>query len=147
MRDQWFDEQVELHPNTEVTAVCKTAEGYEVVTKSGDRFKTPVPPLLANGFHGSHGALSKWFEMREDGFPVLSENDESTTVPGLFLCGPAVRHDNHIFCFIYKFRQRFPVVAKAIATSLGLPAEGLEEYRKWGMYLDDLSVCGESCVC
>ena len=70
-----------------------------------------------------------------------------TIMPGLFLCGPAVRHDNHVFCFIFKYRQRFAVVAKAIATSLGLPAEGLEMYRSWGMYLDDLSCCGEECVC
>ena len=58
-----------------------------------------------------------------------------------------MRHDKHVFCFIYKYRQRFAVVAKAIATSLGLPAEGLEVYRTWGMYLDDLSVCGEDCAC
>ena len=37
-------------------------------------------------------------------------------------------------------------VAKAIANSLGLPAEELENYRKWGMYLDDLSCCGEECA-
>ena len=34
---------------------------------------------------------------------LLNENDESTNVPGLYLCGPAVRHDGHIFCFIFKF--------------------------------------------
>ena len=85
------------------------------------------------------------FEMRDDGFPLLSENDESTTMSGMFLCGPAVRHGNLVFCFIFKYRQRFAVVAKAIATSLGLPAENLEGYRQWGMYLDDLSCCGEEC--
>jgi hypothetical protein len=52
-----------------------------------------------------------------------------------------------MFCFIYKYRQRFAVVAKSIATSLGLPADGLEMYRQWGMYLDDLSCCGQECVC
>ena len=80
-------------------------------------------------------------------FQLLSENDESTLVPGLFLCGPAVRQEGQIFCFIYKYRQRFAVVAKAIATVLGLPAEYLETYRMWGMYLDDLSCCGEECAC
>jgi thioredoxin reductase len=87
------------------------------------------------------------FESREDGFPLLSEHDESTVVPGIFLCGASVRHDNHVFCFIYKYRQRFAVVAKAIATSMDLEAEGLEMYRMWGMYLDDLSCCGQECVC
>ena len=28
-----------------------------------------------------------------------------------------------------------------------IPAEELENYRQWGMYLDDLSCCGEECVC
>ncbi|MEM6315574.1 MAG: NAD(P)-binding domain-containing protein, partial [Planctomycetota bacterium] len=108
---------------------------------------TKTPPLFAGGFEGSLKLVADLFEQREDGFPLLSENDESTRTPGLFLSGPAVRHENHVFCFIYKFRQRFAVVAKAIATNLGLPAEALEQYRNWGMYLDDLSCCGEECVC
>lgn len=91
--------------------------------------------------------IAELFEQREDGSLLLSEDDESTITPGMFLSGPAVRHNDHIFCFIFKFRQRFAVVAKAIATSLGLPAEDLEEYRKWGMYLDDLSCCGQQCAC
>ncbi|MEM6362776.1 MAG: monooxygenase, partial [Planctomycetota bacterium] len=103
-------------------------------------------PLLAGGFEGSHHLVSDLFERREDGFLLLNECDESTLTQGLFLCGPAVRHDNHVFCFIYKYRQRFAVVAKAIASSLGLPAEQLESYRRWGMYLDDLSCCGEECA-
>ena len=92
--------------------------------------------------------VSDLFEQREDGYPLLNEDDESTITPGLFYVAPAVRHDNHVFCFIYKYRQRFAVVAKAIATFLGLPCEYLETYRKLGcMYLDDLSRCGEECVC
>ena len=91
--------------------------------------------------------MSDLFESREDGFPLLNDQDESTIVPGIFLCGAAVRHENLIFCFIYKYRQRFAVVAKAIAVSLGLPAEDLEMYRMWGMYLDDLSCCGQECEC
>lgn len=85
-----------------------------------------MPPLLASGFEGGHARVAHLFERRDDGFPLLSEQDESTIVPGVFLCGPAVRHDKHVFCFIYKDRQRFAVVAKAIATSLGLPADQLE---------------------
>ncbi len=147
MRDERFAAQVELFADTEIVSVSQTSTGYEATTLSGRRFHSSAPPLFAGGFKGSHKHVADLFEQREDGFPVLSEHDESTTVPGLFLCGPAVRHDNHVFCFIYKYRQRFAVVAKAIATSLGLPAEGLEEYRKWGMYLDDLSCCGGECIC
>ncbi len=145
MRDEWFEENVELFPETPVTSVSRTDDGYVVNVKDGREFRSKVPPLFAGGFEGSHQLVADLFEQRDDGFPVLSEHDESTIVPGMFLCGPAVRHENLVFCFIYKYRQRFAVVAKAIATSLGLPGEELERYRQWGMYLDDLSCCGEEC--
>lgn len=147
MREDWFEEYVELVPNTQITSVTISDAIYEVTAADGRRFRTRTQPLLAGGFEGSHKLVAHLFETRDDGFPLLSENDESTIVPGLFLCGPAVRQGNIIFCFIYKYRQRFAVVAKAIATSLGLPARGLEVYRKWGMYLDDLSICGQECLC
>ncbi len=146
MREEWFEQHVELFPHTPIASVKKFDDVYEVKALDGRWFHTPTQPLLAGGFEGSHRLVADLFEAREDGFPLLSEKDESTVVPGLFLCGPAVRHDNHVFCFIFKYRQRFAVVAKAIATSLGLPAEELETYRKWGMYLDDLSCCGEECA-
>ncbi len=147
MREDLFEEHVELFPQTPITSVTRVDDRHEVTAQDGRRFHTSVPPLLAGGFEGSHKLVAELFERREDGYPLLSEHDESTIVPGMFLCGPAVRHDHHVFCFIFKYRQRFAVVAKAIATSLGLPAEGLEMYRSWGMYLDDLSCCGEECVC
>ena len=147
MREDWFLEQVELYPHTPITSVIREQNGFVVTAEDGTQFETEVPPLYAGGFEGSHLLIDNLFELRKDGFPLLTEHDESTLVPGLFLCGPSVRHENHIFCFIYKYRQRFAVVAKAIATSLGLPAEGLERYRNWGMYLEDLSCCGEECVC
>jgi len=147
MREHSFTSHVKLHPNTPIRSVIRSEEGFEVVTVDDDRLRTPVPPILAGGFLGSHGLVMDLFHEREDGFPLLNEDDESTRVPGMFLCGPSVRHGDHIFCFIFKFRMRFAVVAKAIATSLGLPAKRLEEYRQWGMYLDDLSCCGEECIC
>ncbi len=147
MRENRFVEQVELFPNTPIESVARVDAMYEVTARDGHRFQTRVPPLWAGGFEGSHKLVAELFERRDDGSLLLSEHDESTIVPGVFLCGPAVRHNNHVFCFIFKYRQRFAVVAKAIATSLGLPAEELEEYRKWGMYLDDLSCCGVQCVC
>lgn len=145
MRDRGFREHVELHPMTTITGVQPSDQGFQIETESGLTFMTEEQPLLASGFDGSHKLIPDLFEKREDGFPLLNENDESTLVPGLFLCGPSVRHKHHVFCFIYKYRQRFAVVAKAIATSLQLPAEELDKYRDWGMYLDDLSCCGEEC--
>ena len=146
MREEPFEKNVEMLPNSPVTAVTRAGSMFEVEVEDGRRFESPQPPIFAGGFEGSHKLVANLFAHRDDGFPLLSEHDESTVASGLFLCGPAVRHDNHVFCFIYKYRQRFAVVAKAIATSLGLPAEELEQYRQWGMYLDDLSCCGEECA-
>lgn len=77
----------------------------------------------------------------------LTEQDESIKTPGLFLVGPEVRHGRVIFCFIYKFRQRFAVVAQAIGERLGLETEALEMYRRPYMFLDDLSCCNVECAC
>ncbi len=147
IREKRFFEQVELYPYMPVESVTRANAVYEVTARGGHRFKTYAQPLFAGGFEGSQHLVEDLFEKREDGSLILSEHDESTIVPGVFLCGPAVRHENHVFCFIFKYRQRFAIVAKAIANSLGLPAEALEAYRNWGMYLDDLSNCGDECVC
>ncbi|MEM8707975.1 MAG: NAD(P)/FAD-dependent oxidoreductase [Actinomycetota bacterium] len=147
MNDPDFVELVDLQPHTRIAAVRQTDDGYTVGSMEGVQFDTAEPPLFAGGFEGSHQMVAHLFDTREDGFPLLSDEDESTITPGLYLCGPAVRHGNQSFCFIYKYRQRFAVVAKAIATSLGLGAEDLEVYRDWGMFLADLSCCGLECAC
>lgn len=148
LRRKEVSDQVSLFSELDVFEVQKDADDYRVLCTNGETFTSQAPPILATGFRGSVGLIADLFESREeDGFPLLSEDDESTITAGLFLAGPMVRHDQHVFCFIYKYRQRFAVVAKAIADRLGLPAEQLEMYRQWGMYLDDLSCCGEECVC
>ena len=147
MRNPNFEENTELYPETVVNSVTLTDGIYEVNTEDGQTFQSKVQPLLAAGFDGSHKFVSHLFEQREDGFPSISEDDESTTTPGMYLCGPSVRHDGHVFCFIYKYRQRFAIVANAIASSLEIDTEEfVAAYRSWGMYLDDLSCCGQECL-
>ena len=72
---------------------------------------------------------------------MLNEFDESTITPGLFLTGPSVRHKDLSFCFVYKFRQRFGVVAANIADGLGYPTkEAVMRCREMNMFLDDLNM-------
>ena len=116
---------------------------------------TPQAPLLCAGFEGSValGAVKELFEWSEDGgsgcasgSPLLTEHDESTATPGLFLAGPAVRHGELSFCFVYKFRQRFGIVADVIARGLGYDtAESVEACRKMNMFLDDFNCCKGAC--
>ena len=147
MRNEKFDNNVELFGETLVEAIVHEEGVYGLTTQDGQTFRSNTQPILANGFDGSHKFVAHLFEQREDGFPSLSEQDESTIVPGMYLCGPSVRHDGHIFCFIFKYRQRFAIVAEAIASSLGYETEEfVSTYREWGMYLDDLSCCGVECM-
>lgn len=143
MGESHFADRVELIAHTAVERVERTEDAFEVTTHDGTRIRTAAPPVLATGFATGNPRLAHLFEQRDDGFPLLTGQDESTLVPGVFLCGPSVRHGDYAFCFIHRFRKRFAVVAKTIATSLGLPAEGLETYRFWGMFLDDLSRIGQ----
>ncbi|MFN4260320.1 MAG: NAD(P)/FAD-dependent oxidoreductase [Gemmataceae bacterium] len=140
-------QRIELIGPAKVVRVQKTWRGYVVQGAEGEKWKTATPPILATGFRGGARRIAKLFEWKR-GHVALTEQDEATVTPGLFLVGPQVRHDKVIFCFIYKFRQRFAIVARAIAERLGLDCDGIvETYRKAGMFLDDLSCCTEECVC
>ncbi|QDU30251.1 putative oxidoreductase CzcO [Anatilimnocola aggregata] len=147
LRQSQKTSSIELIDNYQVARVDRGAWQYRVKSTEGKILKSGSVPILATGFEGSVRLVRDRFEFREDGFPILTAEDESTVSPGLFLAGPLVRHDQHVFCFIYKFRQRFAVVAKAIGQRLALDTAALENYRRWGMFLDDLSCCGQECVC
>jgi thioredoxin reductase len=139
-------ERLELVGKTRVKSV-KGENGRYIVTSKGIAWVAVNPPILATGFSGSLKLLESLFTWKKNGYVDLTERDESTITPGLFVAGPMVRHEDAIFCFIYKFRQRFAVVANAIAQQLGIDTEPLEVYRKKQMFLDDLSCCEEECAC
>lgn len=138
-----------IHYQSRVCEVRRTGGGFEVDAGAGGVFTSGEPPILAVGFDAGTGPVREFFEYREDGEIRLSEDDESTLAPGLFLAGPLVRHDHHIFCYIYKFRQRFSIIAETIAERLGVPVseELLELYERNQMRLVDLSCCGRECAC
>lgn len=126
----------------------RTNGSVQILAADGRSWTSAAAPVLATGFAGSTQLISDWFDWTESGRPILTEQDESTRLPGLFLVGREVQHRQHIFCFIYKFRQRFAVVARAIAGRLGMETDALEAYRANRMYLDDLSCCdAANCFC
>lgn len=140
--------RVKLTGGVWVSRVDKTNTGYVVTDTTGQTWTTRQQPILATGFVGSARLIADLFEWHDYGQPRLTEVDESTTAPGLFLVGPQVRQDKVIFCFIYKFRQRLAIIANAIGVRLGLDTTRfVAAYRAASMYLDDLSCCGEECAC
>ena len=150
-RLEWADStgSVTLLDSVDITSVREDDDSWVVQASDGREWTSETRPILATGFKGSLDYLGGMIEYDEDGDPVVTEEaDESTLVPGLFLSGPIVQHRGVNFCFIYKFRQRFAVVADTIAQRLGMDTtEAVEARRAAGMYLDDLSCCVESCAC
>lgn len=140
----------EIYEDADVCQVTRTASpesAYKVHTTHGQVFTTNQQPLLATGFQCGGGArqLSGFFEWNDDGYPELTDEDSSTLFPGLYLVGPHVRHASNIYCFIYKFRQRFPVVAQSIHRHLGLPSEGLQNW--WELPSEPACCINDNCAC
>ncbi len=130
-----------------IDRVERQAGAYVLHGLEGERWESPTAPILATGFTGSLGLIHDLFEWHSERYyALLSEQDESTKTPGLFLVGPSVRHGAILLCFIYKFRQRFAVVANAIGERMGLDSAPLERYRPQ-MFLDDLTCCDDTCAC
>jgi putative flavoprotein involved in K+ transport len=140
--------QLTLEADVDIAAIAPTGRsGFEVRATDGRRWLADGPPLLAIGFEGSLTLIRDRFKFDEHGrVQVTEEADESTVTPGLFLAGPALAHRDAIFCFIYKFRQRSGIVARAIGQRLGVDTEPLEALREHGFLLDDLSCC-DDCAC
>jgi thioredoxin reductase len=139
------------------------AEKVQRVDEQGGQFiirtqtldiPTDSSPVLATGFQGSLTLIRDLLDWdAAEGFPVLTQAaDESTRTPGLFICGPMVRHRTAngvaILCFIYKFRMRFALIAAAIASRMQLDTSPLSEYDDANMVLRDLAACcGSGCSC
>ncbi|MCG8600250.1 MAG: hypothetical protein MI807_08935, partial [Verrucomicrobiales bacterium] len=73
--------------------------------------------------------------------------DESPALPNLYYSGPLLQHRQSLFCYIYKFRARFGVIARTIADRLGVEwEEPLQQWQERGFLIEDLSCC-EDCTC
>ena len=118
-----------------------------VFAADGRSWSSEAAPILATGYAGSTQLIAACFEFDEAGCPCVTDKDESTRLSGLFLVGPELAHRGQQFCFIYKFRQRFAVVAQAIAERLGLDTSALAIYRDHNMFLDDLRCCDAADCC
>lgn len=140
-------DKIVIYDDVEIDEVVKTHNGYSVFSNE-DIFTTTQPPILCTGYLGGEYQIKDFFEFAQNGKPILNDFDESTLTKNLYLVGPHVQHQNVIFCFIYKFRQRFGIIANRIAEYYGLDNEKtIEKYRKNVMYLDDLSCCEHNCIC
>ncbi|MEM9017827.1 MAG: NAD(P)/FAD-dependent oxidoreductase [Verrucomicrobiota bacterium] len=138
---------VRFYKNADIVEVKRKGEDYILVDSEGEPFEVSSPPILCTGFHGGLGPVASHF-MDKDGRVFFTEEaDESPSLPNLFYSGPLLQHRQSIFCFIYKFRARFGIIAKTIADRLGHEwEEPLRQWRERGFMIDDLSCC-QDCTC
>jgi cation diffusion facilitator CzcD-associated flavoprotein CzcO len=124
------------------------AGGFRIHAGDGRYWDEKAAPILGTGFLKGGGArqIAELWDWDEDGRVVLSDADESTITPGLFLAGPQVRQERRIYCFIYKFRQRYALIARRIGLSLDRDTTALETGAgAWGPFGN--SECCEGCEC
>ncbi|MEM1150395.1 MAG: NAD(P)/FAD-dependent oxidoreductase [Pseudomonadota bacterium] len=120
--------------------------GERQVKTQNQVFDLEHPAIDATGFDISQGLAGDLFDCTQ-GYPRLTDRDESTLHKNVYLVGPNVQHDRAIFCFIYKYRQRFAVVVSEILSRWGQQSPVIAEYAERGFLLDDLSCCEGECVC
>lgn len=143
-------DHISYHKETRVKKVEFDNGKYIVTTTDNAIFTSSNKPINCTGFNSSLILVKDLFEFN-DKYPLLKEFDESTRIKNLFLAGPQVKHGNALFCFVFKYRQRFALVAEEISRRIGI-APGIvekvvEEYRSKNFYLKDLSSTGDEIVC
>ncbi|MEM6629115.1 MAG: NAD(P)/FAD-dependent oxidoreductase [Bacteroidota bacterium] len=143
-------DDIDYHMETRVERVEFMNAKFLITTDDGRTFTSDDEPINCTGFDTSLILVEELFEFKED-YPLLNDFDESKKTENLFLVGPQVKHGTALFCFIYKYRQRFAIVAEEIAKRNGIPHDKLDkvlkDYKNNNFYLKDLSCCDDECVC
>ncbi len=149
LREMEASDALDIVYDADVVEVAIDAKGgFRIHAADGRHWDARVPPVLGTGFlkGGGAGQIADLWEWNDEGHICLSHIDESTRIPGLFLVGPQVRHDQGIYCFIYKFRQRFAAIAREIAQRLALdPIPAKQAAGAWGPFGN--AECSNGCGC
>ncbi|MGT2933344.1 NAD(P)/FAD-dependent oxidoreductase [Streptococcus catagoni] len=143
--------KVHIHEKKKVKKIEKVKDAYQLSFEDGSYAKTKHKPILATGFLNSSRLISgsPLFDYDANGLPQVTPDDESTLMENCFLIGPSLRQEDTIFCYIYKFRQRFVPIICHIAEreKIALDQDEIDFYKANQMFLEDLSCCQVNCDC
>lgn len=149
LRTPEISSKIEFIKNTHIHRIEQNKGWWTLRDQDEIPHTTLTRPILANGFTGGLSQISHLFEKDRHGHCIFTEEaDESTLTGNLFYSGPELVHRSALFCFIYKFRARFGVIAHEIATRSGKANvdEKLLPYLKAGFMNTDLDCCTD-CQC
>lgn len=131
--------------------IHRDLDTYILTWKKGEKYTFLNRPILATGFSPRYKLLREYMSFKEDNtIPELNDIDELKKTSNIFVVGAQVRQWGLIFCFIYKYRLRFWVVALEIAKRLKKDIDYYTFQDKWErqwFYLDNLESCGDECKC
>jgi thioredoxin reductase len=143
-------DQISYHKEIRVEKVEFENGKYIVTTTGKHTFESSNKPINCTGFDSSLSLVKELFQFKGK-YPLLNDSDESTIIDNLFLVGPQVKHGDALFCFVFKYRQRFAIVAEEITKRIGMDSENIrkviQEYKSKNFYLKDLSATGDEIIC
>ncbi len=142
--------KIKLTENAKLMEISPQGAGYRLTFENGTILHSQTRPILCTGFVSeARNIAPAFFDFSTKEVPLLTNSDESDRGTNLFMIGPSVRQQKVIFCYIYKFRQRFAPIITEIAKREGqtIKQEKLKDYVESNMYLEDLSCCDVSCEC
>ena len=138
-------ELLSLKGKSKVVSIKRFSNHFTIQTASGESLVAQNRPISATGFRSALTPIKELWEW--DGpMPKFTSEDESTLHSGLYYSGPSLVHRNSKFCFIYKYRGRFGVIARSIAKKIGYPYNEKEFEVQRGFLIDDLECCTK-CDC
>uniref|UniRef100_UPI002243D934 NAD(P)-binding domain-containing protein n=2 Tax=Enterococcus TaxID=1350 RepID=UPI002243D934 len=157
-RQRFFDlhvtqkniDTIKVYTTIKIKKIDKTSTGYILITEDNKSLLVENLPILCTGFeNGTKSITASLFKYKENGQVLLNDFDESIIAKNIFLIGPNVCKGNTIFCYIYKFRQRFAVIANEIARRkhITIDEKKLSYYKNQSFYLDDCSGSEVRCNC
>lgn len=146
--DQVAD-SIQIRRGERIREIAPDDQGYQMINQYGQISFSETKPLLATGFAQINSPLMADLFDRDGNRAVLTDQDESTIHPNLFMVGPQVQHGDVILCYIYKYRQRFAYIADVIGQREGIDLDQvqLQVYKDNQMYLDHLTNCSPDCAC
>ena len=99
LRQEMFYKNIDLVSNCVIEEIKLENNKYLIYAKGKSLpYESDVQPILATGFKGSLVQLKELFDWNKSkDYCLLTDEDESTKTPGLFLVGPQVRHNDLIF--------------------------------------------------
>lgn len=148
-QNETIRKKIHFHPDITITEINKKEQMYHLNDNKGIVTISENPPILCTGFKNGAAAIAHWlFSYQENGEAILTDFDESTIHENVFLIGPHVHKENTVFCYIYKFRQRFAVIANQLAKKNQWPIkqEALAYFKAQSFYLEDCT-CDITCRC